>query len=466
MKTSKTILLVHPPFCTPASPSYALSNLYSRLRENCSSKAFEIKALDLNIEFHEKKYPEFQRYAKNFLKNYNPEEYNLKTKEFFSHTKEDYAKSNKDVVKGLKPNLFDEMLSIILACKPDFVAFSVIYASQAFYTYALLGELKKRNIFTIIGGPAVNELLKKTADKTMESEFEMLEFFKDVSQKQDGSACLNATVPDFSIWDEKKYFTPEIVIPVKTSTSCYYKQCAFCSHYSSREYAEYSLEEIEALVKIRKNGLVFIVDDMIKKERLVEISKIFAKCKIAWTCQLKPTKEFDAATLKTLSDSGLKMIIWGVESGSDRILKLMNKGTNIKDIKEVLSESKKAGIVNCCYILLGFPTETEEGFMQTIDFIKDRSEDIDLILTSVFGLQKNTPVYNNPSKFGITKIAESERTILDNKITYETERGLSNFEAKKLRQKYKKSLEKLNKYPKSMNFFREHMLCLIKSKSD
>ena len=153
------------------------------------------------------------------------------------------------------------------------------------------------------------------------------------------------------------------------------------------------------------------------------------------------------------------MVIWGIESGNDRVLSLMKKGTNVKDVEIVLKRSHDAGIKNVTYIMFGFPTETKEEFLDTIQFLKRNDENIDLVSTSVFGLQKDTPVYKDPASFGIKKIIEEERTILEPKITYEVSVGLSNEQASILKKNYKKTIEKINKHPKGMNFFREHMIC-------
>ena len=86
---------------------------------------------------------------------------------------------------------------------------------------------------------------------------------------------------------------------------------------------------------------------------------------------------------------------------------------------------------------------------------KVNDKNIDLISMSIFGLQKGTVIYENPEKFGISKIIEEKRTILEPKIKYEVSKGLNQKEANKLRERYKKTIEKINKYPKTMNFFRE-----------
>jgi len=452
------IALIHPPFCTPASPSYALSHIYAALKESCSD--YKTNALDLNLELHKRLSPGFAEYSKKFLEHYDKEEYELKAKAFIEKMKSDCAESNRSIINGSKPLLFDEMLDLIMSYKPDMVAFSVVYSSQTLYAYALISELKRMGIQTIVGGPAVSSVLAKTADKFFQNNGVLLQFLnqENVAEKY--------YLPDFKIWGEKEYFTPEIVLPMKTSTTCYYKKCSFCTHYFDEPYHEYPLGQIyEAVKEIPLGRSVFLVDDMISKKRLLGLAEVFKRRNLTWACQLRPTNEYDNGTLKQLSDSGLKLIMWGVESGSDRMLALMSKGTNTKDMKQVLSDSHQAGIKNLCYTMFGFPTETKEEFMKTLDFLKDNSQNIDLSLTAVFGLQRNSLVHKNPEKYGVKNVTHHQRHFLDERIEYEPTIGLSKVQAKKLRYRCRRIPESVNKYPNSMNFFREHMLCLIKKEN-
>ena len=109
-------------------------------------------------------------------------------------------------------------------------------------------------------------------------------------------------------------------------------------------------------------------------------------------------------------------------------------------------------------MVFGFPTETEKEFLDTVGFLEENSSNIDLVSVSSFGLQQGSKIYENPAAFGITKIKEEKRTILEPKISYEVNSGLSQQEVKRLVRKYHKRIEKINKYPSTMNFFREHML--------
>ncbi len=432
----KKILLVWLPFCTPVSPPYSLTNLYSFLKKNCSD---QIEVLDLNIEYHKNKFPDYQKY----YHDQKWDDYEEKTAEFQKLTAKVYAENNRLVVKGEKPEFFEEMLNQIKKKKADVIAFSIVYSSQAFYAYSLMKELDN----VVIGGPAVNSKISPLAAKVLNNEVELLEYITGSHE------CDMDYFPDFSIYPLKEYFTPDPVIPIKTTNTCFYKGCTFCNHFSKTPYYEFPLEHIEKAVANYNN--IFLIDDMIPTKRLLELAKIFKGKR--WACQLRPTKDLDLKTLNTLKKAGITFIIWGVESGNDRVLKKIRKGTNIKDISQVLSDSHKTGIKNAVFIMFGFPTETEEELLETIDFLKENQQNIELILISIFGLQKGTYVFDNPKEFGIIKITEKPRTVLEPQITYEVSEGLSHKEAAAMRSKYKKTIEQINNYPKSMNFFREHM---------
>jgi radical SAM superfamily enzyme YgiQ (UPF0313 family) len=446
----KNLLLVYPPFCTPASPPYSLANMLGFLRKNTS---LNISAVDLNIKFHDLKFKRYREYFRSFrndIKNYDSV-----SKEFVQQSKDVYLKNHRDILEGKKPEFFDMLLKEITDRKPDFAAFSIVYSSQAFYASSLIEELKKLGIKTIIGGPAVNSKIK--ADYIFSNELEFAEFLN--NRKITDIDC-NYTA-DFSDFRADDYFTPDLVLPIKTASSCYYQKCSFCTHHKNVKYKEYDIGLLKKSLEKSGAKKVFIIDDIISRERALAIAKIMKELNISWMCQLKPTKDYDDSTLKILSDFGLKMIMWGAESGSDRILTLMKKGTNVQDVENVLKSSYNAGIKNIVYIMFGFPTETKEEFLQTIDFLKRNQECISLVSTTVFGLQEGTIMCRNPEEYGISDIIKEKRTLLEPKLSYKTKSGLTNEEAKELRKRYKRTIEKINKFPAKMNFFREHMLCLL-----
>ncbi len=451
----KNVLLVYLPFCTPASPPYSLPHLVAFLKAN-GTHQMTVAALDLNILFHSLKFPEFKAY---FKESKNWSDYESITDDYHQKTEKVYSENNWNVVHGEKPEFFDVLLQKITDQKPDIVALSVVYSSQAFYAYALLTALKDLGIVTVIGGPAVNEKLIQRADKYLSNELELLNFIvgKDVAH----DSLIHTVSPDFSVFPLEEYFTPSPVIPIHTSTTCYYQQCTFCAHYNKVKYAEFPLEIIKDTIVRSQQKYFFLIDDMIPSQRLLAIAAMIKPLHVRWACQLRPTKDFDYSLLKQLHDAGLSVVYWGVESGNDRVLQLMKKGTNTHDVAAVLADSHRAGIKNMAYVLLGMPTETEQEISDTVHFLKDNEKNVDLLCISIFGLHKGTPIYNNPEIFGITQITEKERTVLAPKITYTLQNGLTHEKVLSLKKKYRNTFSSINKYPASMAFFREHMLCVV-----
>ncbi|USN45399.1 MAG: radical SAM protein [Candidatus Woesearchaeota archaeon] len=450
----KRLLLVYLPFCTPVSPPYSLAAMHAFLAANSSA---HIDVLDLNVLFHERKFPSYQEYFKNQER---WSDYDDVSAQFLKETSHTYSENNKKVVRGEQPEFFDELLNTLLAYKPDVVAFSIVYSSQAFFAKSMLLALRERGITTIIGGPATNAKLVALADHTLANEIELLAFIEEKKISHD--ALDFSSYPLFETWNLKAYFIPTPVLPLKTTTTCFHKKCTFCAHYAKVPYFEYDMNMIKKTILASKEHQFFLIDDMIPKKRLLEFAAMVRSLQCTWSCQLRPTKDLDFKTLKTLADAGLVMVIWGFESGSQRILDLIQKGTAVDDVEQVVRDAKKAGIANVLYTMFGFPTETKEELLQTIEFLERNKDNIDLISSSTFGLQEGTPVYENYKEFGITKIVKKERTVLEPQITFEVASGLQQKEVMVIKNRLKKRIEAINKYPKTMNFFREHMMLAIK----
>jgi len=73
---------------------------------------------------------------------------------------------------------------------------------------------------------------------------------------------------------------------------------------------------------------------------------------------------------------GLYRVRLGTESGSPYILKKMNKGITVEQIKSALAGLSYAGIKTTTYWVIGHPGETEEDFQQTLDLIEELKDDI------------------------------------------------------------------------------------------
>ena len=78
----------------------------------------------------------------------------------------------------------------------------------------------------------------------------------------------------------------------------------------------------------------------------------------------------DVEDYKTMYDSGCRCMIYGVESGSEKILKSVNKKTPIDKILSNITNCLKAGIVPIVMFMIGFPNETKEDLRATVTLAK------------------------------------------------------------------------------------------------
>lgn len=104
---------------------------------------------------------------------------------------------------------------------------------------------------------------------------------------------------------------------------------------------------------------------------------IAEKIDIQWTCNSR-VDFVDEELLATMAKAGCHLIAWGIESGSEEILRHARKGTNPAKAAQSLTWAKQAGIKNWGYFIIGLPGETETTIRQTIDFAKKLPLDIAL----------------------------------------------------------------------------------------
>jgi radical SAM superfamily enzyme YgiQ (UPF0313 family) len=133
----------------------------------------------------------------------------------------------------------------------------------------------------------------------------------------------------------------------------------------------------EAL-KIKDNTIVYFVDDVftIKKPRVKNILRqmIDQDLGMDWKCEAR-TDHFDEEICELMSKAGCVRVKLGFESGSDRILKEIQKDETKEDMRRGAKMLKEAGVPFTAYFMAGFPGETDEDLKQTIEFAKEIEAD-------------------------------------------------------------------------------------------
>lgn len=314
---------------------------------------------------------------------------------------------------------FGDLKNDIKSFQPEVIGIgaNIPQLSEVQTTLRLIKEINP-NIITIIGGPIVSSdpkflLQLPDADYGMLGEVDIAisDIVKKIEKKQklEGSEGL--------IWREgilvkaikpKDIFDLDVIpmparhllkmniyrpspanyrrLPattIMTSRGCPYK-CIFCSRSIEgtawrAHSAKRVVDEIEQLVT--KFGIkdIQMFDDTftLHIERVQDICNMIIERKldVGWNCMTRVDR-VTVDLFKLMKKAGCYEVGFGIESGSDRVLKFIKKSTTTPQIRQAVKMAKKAGIAVRGFFMIGFPTETKEEIIQTINFAKELNVDV------------------------------------------------------------------------------------------
>lgn len=175
-------------------------------------------------------------------------------------------------------------------------------------------------------------------------------------------------------------------IQIFTGRGCM-AHCNFCVYPQTLHGHKYRLRSPENVVEefryIADNfpdvKEVVIEDDTFtaKKDRVINICKLLIENgihkRLSWLCNARVN--LDLETMKMMKKAGCRLIIPGIESGSEEILRNIKKGTNLKLIRDYMKNAKKAGLlVHACY-MVGNQGETKETMEKTFQLALELNAD-------------------------------------------------------------------------------------------
>lgn len=318
---------------------------------------------------------------------------------------------------------FDDLSRDIIDFKPDVVGIGTAMAliELTNKTLELIKEINP-NIITIVGGPIVSsdpEFVLKISNTDYYITGEADKTLPDVIRKIRDKKEVNGS--EGTIWVEGKVvksIRPKQIADVNklpfparhllnmriyrpspanyrrlpatgmiTSRGCPFN-CIYCSKpVHGRSFRPHSagqvVAEMEQLVCKYNIKDFQIFDDTFtadpKRIEKVCQSIIKKKLDIGWTCMTRIDR-ISVDLLKLMKKAGCFEIGIGIESGSDRILKLIRKKTTTQMVRNAIEIAKKAKMDVRGFFQIGFPTETKEEIEQTIRFASELELDIAQIM--------------------------------------------------------------------------------------
>lgn len=199
----------------------------------------------------------------------------------------------------------------------------------------------------------------------------------------------------------QKYKVPIVGGPytfVLTSRGCP-AGCRYCIKHVTYQASvrhrspEHVLQEMYMLKEMGMHHIHFEADLFtVKKEFVYDLCNTIIKdgINLRWSCNSR-VDFVDEEELALMKKAGCFMIAWGLESGSEAVLKRARKGTNPDRIRQTIAASHRVGIKNWGYFIIGLPGETVETIQQTITLSK--SIPVDIALFHIATPYPGTPFY-------------------------------------------------------------------------
>ncbi|MEW6096606.1 MAG: radical SAM protein [bacterium] len=335
-------------------PPLGILYIASYMKENSNH---EVEILDTQVEDID--YDQI----KDKIRNYSPQVVGITTMTFNLLDVMDVAKAVKEVDRNIHVNLGG----------PHPYMFQQESINLKFVDSLTIGE--GEITFTQL----VNSLEKK----------ECLDKVKGIIYKRDGKVIYNEPRgliedldslpnPDRTLIPYQKYHSvlakDRLITTMMTSRGCPFR-CIYCHrpHMGKKFRSRNAFNIVKEMKECMELGIreFIFFDDIftLNRRRVFEVCDeiLNRHLKVKWSVRARvDTVDYDM--LVRLKEAGCNRIQYGIEAGTDKVLKILKKGTTLKQAVEAIRISKEVGMTTLADFMIGSPGETKEDILQTINF--------------------------------------------------------------------------------------------------
>ncbi len=230
-------------------------------------------------------------------------------------------------------------------------------------------------------------------------------------------------IPEFQNFLDNKYNYQ--CVPILGSRGCI-NRCIFCTETkfwnsfrarSAESIFQEFVEHKERYGAFQNNGepREFVFLDSLINARIPELLKLCRllienETNIQWVGKIAASNPLTLENLKLLKKAGCKKLMLGIESGSPSVVKSMRKHYEIQVAERILKDANACGIDMQIYMVIGFPTETDELFQETLQFVLRNRDWITEIVPGVgCQVEKESDLFINQEYYGVSWEHKIER---------------------------------------------------------
>ena len=252
--------------------------------------------------------------------------------------------------------------------------------------------------------------------------------------------------PDYSNFFLDKYISAiEVVNPMHSLWSdgrwnkltmahgCYWGKCTFCD--ISLDYiknyepntASVLVDRMEEMIaQTGQNGFHF-VDEAAPPAlmRALAMEIIRRKLVVSWWTNVRFEKSFTRDLCLLLKASGCIAVSGGLEVASDRLLELINKGITVAQVARVSKHFTEAGIMVHAYLMYGFPTQTEQETIDSLEMVRQMFETgvLQSAFWHLFTMTAHSPVGLEPHKYQVRRSSNETGRFANNDLDHLDPKG-------------------------------------------
>jgi radical SAM superfamily enzyme YgiQ (UPF0313 family) len=211
---------------------------------------------------------------------------------------------------------------------------------------------------------------------------------------------------DFTDFPWERY--PVRIIPLMTGRGCQWSKCAFCSDVVSANGLSYRTRSIghvlsEMEEQARRHGTRNFLFLDLKLNSWPEMLRGIADGLPSrvpgaeWIgtvhVDTRDDNGLSRRDLKAAVRSGMRRVSFGLESGSQRLLDVMQKGSTVEGNSQFIRDAHGVGLSVRCTMFAGYPGETDHDMAATADFLEAHEGFLDRVRFNAFSLLDDTPIF-------------------------------------------------------------------------